>query len=90
MYLKRWPVHAPGGSSSVCLANQPTHRLTDTAHNRRAFEHVKRRKRRSTEGTIIRGVAGPKVIAFPPTAHTNASFPLLWAAVYTLGKTVDF
>ena len=39
-----------------------------------------------TEGTIIRGVEGPKVLAPPPTAHINASFLLLWAAVYTLGK----
>ena len=30
-----------------------------------------------TEGTVIRGVEGPKVLATPPTAHTNISFPLL-------------
>ena len=39
-----------------------------------------------TEGTVIRGVEGPKVLATPPTAHTNISFPLLWAAVHTLGE----
>ena len=39
-----------------------------------------------TEGTVIRGVEGPKVLAPPPTAHTNISFPLLWAAVHTLGE----
>ena len=39
-----------------------------------------------TEGTIIRGVEGPKVLAPPPTAHTNIFFPSLWAAVYTLGE----
>ena len=39
-----------------------------------------------TEGTILRGVVGPKVLAPPPTAHTNIFFLLFWAAVYTLGE----
>ena len=38
----------------------------------------------------LRGVEGPNVLAPPPTAHTNASFPLLWVAVYALGKNKYF
>ena len=33
---------------------------------------------------------GPKVMAPLPTANTNASFPLLWAVAYTLGKNKFF
>ena len=33
---------------------------------------------------------GTKSFSNPPTAHTNISFPLLWAAVHTLGENKFF
>ena len=39
-----------------------------------------------TEGTVIRGVEGPKVLAPPLQPTPIFFFPLLWAAVYTLGE----
>ena len=42
----------------------------------------------TTEGTIMRVVEGPNVLAPPLKAHATciASFPLVWTAVYTLGE----
>ena len=43
----------------------------------------------STEGTITRGVEGPK-LKRPLTAHTTAYIFLFWVAVYTLNHTKVF
>ena len=40
----------------------------------------------TTEGTIMRVVEGPNVLAPPLKAHAIASFPLVWAMVYTLAE----
>ena len=39
----------------------------------------------STEGTITRGVEGPK-LKRPLTAHTTAYLPLFWVVVYILDE----
>ena len=40
----------------------------------------------STDGTLIRAEAGPKVLASPPTAQMAQAFLSLTVAIYTLGE----